>query len=171
MKKVLGRSKRIILRLTEVSDIDFVIKTESDPYNSQFVIQWTKQRHKEVLSNKDILHLIVEDRSVHKPIGYVILAGLENPNHSIEFMRIVITKKGEGYGREAIKLIKEIAFEKLKAHRLWLDVKVQNRLAQKLYKSEGFKKEGVLRECLLSHNKYDSLVIMSVIENNYRTGR
>ena len=115
--------------------------------------------------NKDILHLIVDDKLTNKSVGYVILAGLKNPNHSIEFMRIVITKKKKGYGQETIGLIKKIAFEKFKAHRLWLDIKVKNHIAQRLYESQGFIKEGVLRECLLSNNKYDSLVIMSLLKN------
>lgn len=42
--------------------------------------------------------------------------------------------------------IKKIVFDKLKAHRLWLDVRLKNYRAQQLYQSEGFIKEGVLRE-------------------------
>ncbi|PIP63514.1 GNAT family N-acetyltransferase [Candidatus Roizmanbacteria bacterium CG_4_9_14_3_um_filter_33_18] len=165
MKKILEKSKRIILRFTENKDIDFVIKTESNPHNAPFIVPWTKQQHKDAFLNKDILHLIVDDKLTNKSVGYVILAGLKNPNHSIEFMRIVITKKKKGYGQETIGLIKKIAFEKFKAHRLWLDVKVKNHIAQRLYESQGFIKEGVLRECLLSNNKYDSLVIMSLLKN------
>ena len=165
MKKILEQSKRIVLRLTENKDINFVIKTESNPHNAQFIIPWTKQQHKDAFLNKDILHLVVDDKLTNKPVGHVILAGLKNPNNSIEFMRIVIAKKKKGYGQETIGLIKKIAFEKLKAHRLWLDVKVKNHIAQRLYKSQGFIKEGVLRECLLSNNKYDSLVIMSFLKD------
>jgi RimJ/RimL family protein N-acetyltransferase len=165
VKKTLEQSKRIVLRLTENKDINFIIKTESNLHNAQFIIPWTKQQHKDAFLNKDILHLIVEDKLTYKSVGYVILAGLRNSNHSIEFMRIVIAKKRKGYGRETIKLIKKIAFEKFKAHRLWLDVKVKNHIAQRLYESQGFIKEGVLRECLLSNNKYDSLVIMSLLKD------
>jgi hypothetical protein len=42
------------------------------------------------------MHLIVEDASTCKAVGYVITAGLQNPNNSIELMRIVITDKGKG---------------------------------------------------------------------------
>ena len=72
-------NQRIVLRLTENKDINFVIKTESNPHNSQFIIPWTKQQHQDAFLNKDILHLIVEDKLTHKSEGYVILAGLRNP--------------------------------------------------------------------------------------------
>lgn len=113
------------------------------------------------------MHLIIEEGVSHRIVGYIILAGLQNPNRNIEFKRIVITDKGKGYGRKALKLIKKIAFEQLKAHRLWLDVRYKNLRAQNLYLSEGFIKEGVLRECVLYNGKYESLILMSILENEH----
>jgi mannose-6-phosphate isomerase-like protein (cupin superfamily) len=96
------------------------------------------------------------------------LAGLQNSNHSVEFRRLVITDKGCGFGRAAVKLVKKLAFEKMQAHRLWLDVKTQNCRARRLYESEGFVVEGILRECLKSEAGFDSLVVMSMLRNEYR---
>ncbi|WP_160680554.1 GNAT family protein [Clostridium sp. C8-1-8] len=167
MKKILKESDLIILRTTIEADLDFVITAEKEPYNAQFVGQWTKEQHKASLMQEDILHLIVEDKGSKTPVGYVIIAGATNPNRNIEFRRIVICKKGTGFGRETLKLVKELAFEDLKAHRLWLDVRQKNITAQSLYKSEGFTEEGLLRECILYNGDYESLIIMSILENQY----
>ncbi|MBW4687892.1 MAG: GNAT family N-acetyltransferase [Komarekiella atlantica HA4396-MV6] len=115
--------------------------------------------------NPDIAHLIVNNAT---RIGYIILAGLLDPNQSIEFRRIVITEKGKGYGIATVEMVKQLAFETYNAHRLWLDVKVQNKLAQSVYKKAGFVVEGTLRECLKFEGGYDSLIIMSMLRQEYK---
>jgi RimJ/RimL family protein N-acetyltransferase len=167
MKEINEKSDFIILRNTKESDLDFVVNSERDPENAKYIGQWTKEQHRNSLSQKDILHLIVEDKSTNKLIGYVILAGITNINQSIEFRRIVICSKGKGAGRETLKLIKKVAFEGLNAHRLWLDVRYKNQRAQRLYKSEGFLEEGILRECILYDKNYESLIVMSILKSEY----
>lgn len=115
------------------------------------------------------MHLTVEDKTTNDPVGYVIMAGLADLNHNIEFRRIVISEKGKGFGREVLKLIKKIAFEQLHTHRLWLDVRLKNQIAQKLYISEGFKEEGILRECIFYNGNYESLIVMSMLESEYNS--
>lgn len=167
MKRIIEKSGHITIRCTEECDLEFVISSERELENARFVGQWTKEQHTNALNNKDILHLIVEDNTASKPVGYVIMAGIENINRSIEFRRIVICDKGRGFGRETLRLIKKIAFGQLNAHRLWLDVRYKNQKAQNLYKSEGFIEEGILRECVLHNGEYESLIVMSVLENEY----
>lgn len=167
MNKILGQSKLIRLRPTQENDLDFVFEAEHHSDNRDYVDQWTKEKHLSVMQDKDILHLIVEDNNDSKPVGYIIISGLENLNRNIELKRIVITEKGKGFGRESLKLIKRLSFEKLKVHRLWLDVRDHNLRAQKLYESEGFIEEGFLRECVLYKGKFESLIIMSILEIEY----
>lgn len=167
MKHIIEKSNLITLRYTQVDDLEFVINSEQATDNAQFVGQWTKEQHINALSHNDILHLIVEDSATDKPIGYLIMAGIENSNHSIEFRRIVICEKGKGFGKETLRLIKKVAFEQLQAHRLWLDVRDKNDRAQNLYKFEGFTEEGTLRDCILYNGNYESLIVMSVLENEY----
>jgi diamine N-acetyltransferase len=167
MKHITEKSHLVILRNTSEEDLDFVVNSEREPGNEQYVGQWTKEQHRNALSQEDILHLIVEEKSTSKPTGYVIIAGLTNPNHNIELKRVLISNKGKGLGRETIKLVKKIVFEQLDAHRLWLDVRYKNQRAQNLYKSEGFIEEGILRECILYNGNYESLIIMSILKGEY----
>ena len=98
----------------------------------------------------------------------VLLLGLTSPHGSLEFRRVVVTAKGRGLGRAAVRAVKHFAFVEQKAHRLWLDVKAFNARARHLYTSEGFVEEGVLRECLRSDSGFDSLVVLSMLAPEYR---
>lgn len=83
MLQVNERSDLIIIRNTQENDLDFVCDTEHEPENAQYVGQWTKEQHLNALSQAEILHLTVEDAKSHKLVGYVIIAGVENPNRNI----------------------------------------------------------------------------------------
>jgi len=167
MIHIAGKSNRLIIRRTRKEDINYVIAAESEEDNAKYVGQWTTGQHINTISQEDILHIIIEDKLTARLIEYAIIAGLNNPNHSIELMRIVITDKGKGFGREALKIIKKIVFAQLEGHRLWLDVRCENYRAQNLYQSEGFVREGVLRECILVNEKYESLIVMSILKKEY----
>lgn len=106
---------------------------------------------------------------MQKLVGYLIVAGLKNYDRNIELKRITISEKGKGYGREVIKLIRKISFEDLNGHRLWLDAVSYNNKAHKLYESEGFVREGILRECMFINGKYESIVVMSILEEEYNS--
>ncbi|MCC5623123.1 GNAT family N-acetyltransferase [Nostoc sp. CHAB 5715] len=160
------RVGKLKLRLcnTEEADLDYILSAETDDENSQYVIPWSREKHFQAMVNPDIAHLIVKNGT---RIGYVILAGLLDPNQSIEFRRIVITEKGRGYGKATVEMVKQLAFETYNAHRLWLDVKLHNNRAQAVYKTAGFVVEGILRECLKVEGRYDSLIIMSMLQQEY----
>lgn len=162
------KSANLIIRNTEKNDLDFVLRLESNEENKPFIIPWDKQKHESALTNKDMAHLIMENRATHQPVGYIILAGLQNPNQSIELIRIVVAEKGKGFGKEALRLMKKRVFEEWGAHRLWLDVKVNNIRARHVYESEGFIAEGVLRECLKNGGTFESLCIMSMLRSEYK---
>lgn len=158
---------KIRVRRTEKKDLEFVLSAERDEQNSSFVGQWTSLQHESALSNADLLHMIVEDADGH-PCGYIIVAGLNDRYGNIEFRRIVITKKGKGYGRDALRHSKRIAFCELKAHRLWLDVREFNARARKLYETEGFILEGRLREAVESESGRCSLLLYSMLKSEFK---
>ncbi len=157
----------IHFRPTLEKDLPFVLAAEQAPENCRFIGQWDRAEHAASLKDPDLRHMIIEHLQTHAPVGYLILAGLESPHRSIEFRRIVITEKGKGYGRHALRLVKQFAFEQQHAHRLWLDVKDHNAHARYLYRSEGFIEEVTLRECLKIEGGFESLVVMSMLSDEY----
>lgn len=160
------KTEKVILRNTKKEDLDYVIEHENREENAQFVGNWTREQHLSSLINKDILHLVLEDIENENIVGYMIMAGIEN-GKNIELKRIVISEKGRGFGKDALKLAKKLSFESLGAHRLWLDVRLKNKRAQEVYKKVGFIEEGILRECILHKGSYESLIVMSILESEY----
>ena len=152
---------------TGENDLDFVLSAEQSADNRSFVTVWKREQHLAALTSEDLSHLIIENVVDGRRIGYIIFAGLADPNQSIEFRRIVVTEKGKGYGKEALRLVKKLAFEDFQAHRLWLDVKEHNIRARHMYQSEGFVTEGVLRECIKAEAGFESLVVMSMLRAEY----
>lgn len=162
------RSEPVRLRPTTEEDLAFVLDAEGDGDSAPYVVPWPRDRHRDALLGEDSAHFVLERIEDAAAVGYVILAGLAGEDASVEFKRVVVTEKGRGYGRTALRLVKKLAFEELGAHRLWLDVKEGNTRARRAYEAEGFVVEGVLRECLKVEDSFDSLVVMSMLESEYR---
>ncbi len=151
---------------TTPSGIDKIIEFENS--NKQFIHQYSKDKHLTLLNDSNCLHLSIKRIDIDKHIGYMIIFGLESDHKVLEFRRITINEKGLGFGREAIQLLKKLCFEKLKFHRLWFDVYDDNERAIRLYESEGFVKEALLRENIKTDNGYRSQRVYSMLENEYR---
>ncbi|HEV2093415.1 MAG TPA: GNAT family protein [Rubrobacter sp.] len=162
-----GLAGRVRLRPTSEGDLDFVLSEENDEKNRPFIGRWPRGRHLEALADEGVEHSILEDQE-GTSVGYTILTGLEDPGRILCLKRLMVSEKGRGYGRAALRLLGERAFGGLGAHRLWLDVKEGNARARGLYESEGFVKEGVLRDSLWTGEEYESLVVMSILESEYR---
>ncbi|MGD8191291.1 GNAT family N-acetyltransferase [Brevibacillus ginsengisoli] len=166
---IILQSSGIILRSTTEDDLNYVLQTEHDEQNRRFITRWTREQHIAVLGQADQAHFIVEHDN--ERAGYVILAGLANPNQSVELLRITLSKKEKGLGRSTLRLLQKWIFEEKKAHRLWLDVKDFNDRARHVYESVGFVAEGTLRECVKFEDGYDSLIIMSILRREYEANR
>ena len=158
------------LRPTMLSDLEFVASVEDDPANRPFITPWERVQHEGAVRFPDFRHFIVEAGAGYPSAGFVILQGCRNPNASVELKRIVLQPKGQGYGRACVRLLAQIAFRDLGAHRFWLDVRSANERALALYRSEGFVEEGRLRESVKSGSGYDSLVVLSMLKDEYQAG-
>ena len=161
-------NQKIGLTGTITANIGLIYNIENDEDNKIFITPYDKDRHQKAIDSKDEEHLTVWDKATRNIIGFIILAGLENQNLSLEFRRIIIQSKGKGFGRLCLQLTKEYCFMKLKFHRLWLDVFDDNERAINLYKSEGFQIDGHLREVVKQGDNYRTLILLSLLENEYR---
>jgi len=166
-ERMLIQGNNIAFRDTAENDLDRIIEMERNCENAPYIRQWPVEQHRSALADDNIAHLAVLSVDDGCIVGYVILIGLKNPDESIEFKRIVINDKGKGLGREAVRLIRKLAFERYNAHRLWLEVVEGNERAYNLYKSEGFIDEGIHRESLKHGGSFKSLLVMSMLKKEY----
>jgi RimJ/RimL family protein N-acetyltransferase len=163
------------LRPTMLSDLDYIASVEADPANRPFITPWERTQHEGAVRFPDFRHFIVEAGGAGGTggrDGFVILQGCRSPHKSVELKRLVLQPKGRGLGRQCVRLLKQLAFRDLGAHRFWLDVKSLNTRALALYASEGFVEEGRLRESVRVWGEhadgYDSLVVMGLLDREYQ---
>jgi RimJ/RimL family protein N-acetyltransferase len=160
------------LRPTLLSDLDFVVAVESDQRNLPFITPWERTQHEGAVRFPDFRHFIVEAAASDAPDGFVILQGCRNPHRSVELKRLVLQTQGQGLGRRCVRLLKQMAFRDLHAHRFWLDLKSLDVRALALYASEGFVEEGRLRESVRITGEgadgYETLVVMGLLDREYQ---
>lgn len=156
-----------------ISDLEFVISVEQDPVNRPFITPWERTQHEGAIRFPDFRHFIVEAGDQWARSGFVILQGCRSPHGSVELKRLVLRADGQGrgLGRRCVRLLAQMAFRDLGAHRFWLDVRSGNTRAQSLYRSEGFVEEGRLRESVRDGEGWDSLIVMSMLEHEHAARR
>jgi RimJ/RimL family protein N-acetyltransferase len=155
-------------RMTE-ADLDYVMSIERAAAQERFVWQWSREQHEQGLATPSRLHVIIESVADGQPLGFILVNDVNSPSKCVEFQRIVVEPRNQGYGRQAIRLLKRYAFEDLNAHRLWLSVKEFNARGRALYRSEGFVEEGTLRECVKGPDSYESVLIMAILDREYES--
>ena len=150
----------LALRPTRADDLGYVVAAESDADNAPYLAPSPRAEHEGFLGDPRQRHLIAEVEG--RPVGFVLMR-LHPEDRAVELRRLAVTEKGRGYGRATLRAVARTAFEEHGAHRLWLDVKPHNERARALYRSEGFVEEGVLRDALLTGDRFESLVVMSLL--------
>ena len=162
---------RVRLRPTMQSDLEFVLSLERDPENLPYITPWERIQHEAAIRFPDFRHFIIETGESLEAGGFLILIGCRNQHQSIELKRMVVRDKNRGFGRAALRVAKKVAFDDLGAHRFWLDIKKRNTRARGLYDSEGFVFEGELREAVKLADGHDSLIVMSMLRNEFTARR
>ncbi|HWQ29490.1 MAG TPA: GNAT family protein, partial [Negativicutes bacterium] len=75
--------------------------------------------------------------------------------------------QSKGYGTEAMSLLVSFAFREANLNKLRLSVYAFNERAIKSYKKCGFQVEGVLRQELFRDGKYNDVIAMGLIRDEY----
>jgi diamine N-acetyltransferase len=167
---------RVRLRPTMQSDLPYVLSLEQDEENLPFITPWDRTQHEAAIRFPDFRHFIIEGGEGLDAVGFLILIGCRSQHQSLELKRMVVQSKGQGYGRAALRVAKRVAFDDLKAHRFWLDVKQRNARAKAFYDSEGFVVEGTLRDAVRARMidgsaGFDSLVVLSMLKDEFAARR
>ena len=79
--------------------------------------------------------------------------------------------QGQGIGTAATRLTLQHAFEDLNLERIHLLVLAENERAIKLYRSVGFREEGVQRRAVFKRTEYRDLLMMAVLRAEFLASR
>lgn len=159
----------VTLRTTIETDLDAIAAVEADARTSRWIGDTSLDWHRTALADPDQDHVVVVSDADFA--GFAVLVGLRNPHRSIELRRIVVAaeQRGRGLGRQAFRAAVDRAFAH-DAHRVCLEVKEANHRARALYASEGFTREGTLRETVQEPDgSWSSFVVMSQLAAERRT--
>ena len=167
MEEIVKEGKRLRLRRATEADLDYIAEADHRPGNAEFVMADTRETHAQLMAAADTTQLIIERRDTHEAVGFLLIAGLTSPDKEMEWRRIIVDAKGQGYGHETMELLEAWAFEDMKFHRAWLDCKDYNARDQHVYEAAGMQREALLRETILVNGKYENLVIMAILDREY----
>lgn len=154
------------MRRATLDDLPYILRVERKFCDLGFVGGDDLATHERQVVDPNWVYWVIEDGG--NPAGYAILRGLGSANRSIELKRIAIEEPGQGLGRVVVRAILDKAFSECSAHRVWLDVFDDNTRARHVYGSLGFVEEGTMREYIFYAGRYRSLVLMSMLEDEYR---
>jgi len=147
-------------------EIPKIIDMENSEENRNFVFQGSYEEHLAEIKSEDKLLLSIKEKNSGEMIGFS-LSVINNKANSFEFRRIVIDKKGLGYGKEFIEGLLRYCFISLNMNRFWLDVFEDNIVGIKLYTNFGFVHEGTLRQSCKGENGYRNQLIFSMLRDEY----
>ena len=167
MEKIIKTGKRLRFRQATEADMDYIMEVEYKPGNAKYVIPYTREIHIQTLDTPSATHLIIETIDAKEKVGFLMIAGLDNPSKEIEWTRIILDTKGKGYGQETLEMLKSWAFDDLKFHRAWLDCKDYNARALHVYEKAGLVREGLIRETILTDGVYENLIILGILDREY----
>jgi RimJ/RimL family protein N-acetyltransferase len=114
---------------------------------------------------RDVINLAVCLRADGRPIGRVDVFEIDPYNGNAGF-GIGIgdpSDRGQGFGREAVGALCDYLFGQLRLERLWLTTDADNVIAQHLYESIGFRREGVARHAYYQDGRYQDDVRMAIL--------
>jgi RimJ/RimL family protein N-acetyltransferase len=130
------------LRSTREGDLGFVRTAESAEAARDYVEQWDEAAHAGCLADPDCAHFVVEESATALPVGFLVLQGLERGDEStpagILLRRLVMTRRGEGFGAQVLDAAMRHCFDTLSCRHMWLEVAADNAAARGLYQRAGF---------------------------------
>jgi RimJ/RimL family protein N-acetyltransferase len=182
LKNIILHGEQIDLTLITRQDIDRYFeagfKECDDDINyytgttEEFTKEMIKNYVSKIVDDETRYDFLIVDKN-NNILGEVVLNEIDEDSHSSNF-RICLFKSslcGSGHGTQAIKLIIKFAFEVLHLHRVELEVYSYNIRAQKSYFKVGFIKEGIKREGELINGSYCDVIIMSMLESDYKRNK
>ncbi|MBM3513640.1 MAG: GNAT family N-acetyltransferase [Alphaproteobacteria bacterium] len=175
-------TKTARLRPVRAGDAKITVAWRNDPavrdfalgYRYPVTLAMERRWYKKALAGdgKDA-HFAIEDVRRGRLVGIVSLMEINLFSRHACFGIVIGEKRsqGRGIGRDATRLALRFAFGSLNLHRVYLYVPAYNVRARKLYRSLGFKREGVLRDHIFMGGQYHDAEIMGLLARAFPEAR
>lgn len=170
-------SSRISLRPIEPEDLELLYQIENDsrvwstcnttmPYSKFFLRKYLENMQGDIFIDKQ-LRLVIERKSDCQSIGIIDLYDVL-PLHQRAEMGIIILEehRNEGYGKEAITLLLDYAFNHLILHQVYAQVSENNTSSLSMFKSCGFTEVTRLKDWIFSPDGFTDVLLLQKIADN-----
>lgn len=170
--------KTIMLREFRSDDIhgmrawvndDAVTRYLSSIFTIPNTFDQTRRNLDSILDGSGGVHLVIADPQSEEYLGQCQLLNIDHAARKAE-LSIVLKgdQTGRGIGSEAIELLLNLAFEQLNYNRVFLRVYAANERAIRCYESLGFAHEGRMREEVFMDGKYQDVLLMGILREEFR---
>lgn len=171
------KGKFVTLRAQTREDMQLVCDMFNDPELEKLVVGWAfplsiEQQNawfEKNMSDQKNFRFIIETPN-EGAVGIVTLTDIDWKNrtayHGIKISNKLVREKG--VGTDAVMALERFVFDELGLHRLDGSRIEDNIGSEKLYKKCGWKDEGIQRECIYKNGKWKNLILMGLLESDYR---
>ena len=172
-KKLIG--KKVYLSPRDSQDALEYVKWLNNYDIAKYVDQHVKiineETEREYLSHseKDEYNFAIIDKETEKLIGSIGLMHIKTVHRTAELGIFIGDEDylSKGYGSDAIKVLLDYAFSQLNLNNVMLKVIGSNKRAIRAYEKCGFKQFGVWKNSYYYEGKYDDLIYMNIIKDNF----
>ncbi|MDD4857474.1 MAG: GNAT family N-acetyltransferase [Candidatus Krumholzibacteria bacterium] len=174
----LMRGRHALIRLTEESDAEMIVKWRNQPDSARWLNQWKPLTIKEHLRwfhearERGDLLLFFEALD-GTPSGCASIFDFDHSGTSAEFGRFFSARPGGGSKRtlEACYLLYRMCFDALGFFRLYAQVWTDNDRAWRLYQFMGWVQEGIRRKHFLAPDGYHDVRVIGIFPDEFAAQR
>jgi RimJ/RimL family protein N-acetyltransferase len=167
----------VVLRRPEPRDVDALYAWKNDPviasllggfstgYARSDIEAWIA-RHRD---RQDEVVWTIADAGTDVCLGHVGLYRIDHRSRRAEFAILLGDRSawGQGVGKRVTAFVVDYGFRHLNLHRVELSVLGTNERAIALYRSLGFRDEGVQRDAVWKDGRYVDNLLMAVLEGEW----
>lgn len=178
MARIYG--KRVILREYQEEDFRYIRKWVNEPKITDYLSDVFLYPHSVYNTEKFLAFMmenadektqgfVIGDIQSGKYLGQIDLFKIDWKNRCGELGIVIgnLDNLNKGYGREAIDLLLDFAFNRMNLHRIELEVHDYNERGYRCYQSCGFQEEGRQRKKLFHKGAYCDKIQMGILKEEY----
>jgi len=143
---------------------------ERRPGYEKFVGRWPEDKHRAVIADQDFRYLIARDEA--GDTGFVILHATWLRPQNLYLKRIAVHDAEAGNGKKILVALHDWVFTETDTERFWLEVVEHNHRAQNVYRTMGWREEGIVRDGYFDDalGRRGSFIQMSILKSNWQNG-
>ena len=166
----------IFLRALEPEDLEFIYCLENNetiwevsntqtPYSKFLISQYLENAHLDIYEAKQLRLAICRNVS-SEAIGLIDLFDFDPKNKRAGVGIIIQNEKdrNNGFGKEALHLMIDFAFQHLQLHQLFANIGSENQASLALFTTFGFEKIGVKKDWNYTNNAFHDEVLLQLIK-------